>query len=140
MRLPPARSYKPLRNILHRCAHGGAHGGQQRMAVQQVYDHQGEKRRIFTFDSSSPLPLRSGVAQQQASKDDRAPVASAGRNVLAAATDGFRAYILPKGYPYSVGPGYIDFVGYQMVSVTLSSAGGVLAMQSMLTAIGACHL
>lgn len=43
---------------------------------------------------------------------------------------------LPKGYPQSVAPCYIQFVRGQMISVVVSSAGGVLAMQSLLYAIG----
>lgn len=44
--------------------------------------------------------------------------------------------ILPKNYPESVEVGYSSYVGFQMASAVLSSAGGVLSMQSLLTAVG----
>ncbi len=46
------------------------------------------------------------------------------------------AIFLPKGYPNSVGPGYISFVQASMASTVFSSAGGVLSMQALLYAIG----
>jgi hypothetical protein len=46
------------------------------------------------------------------------------------------SYFLPKGYPTSVGTGYKYFALGQMTSVVLSTAGGVLSMQALLTAIG----
>ena len=123
---------------LHRLTHSGKG---TTAAVQQVYDPQGNKSRVFTFDSSSQLRLPPGVMQEQQAEhgDAKAPPSGDRASLAAVAatvSSGFRAYILPKGYPFSVAPGYQDFVAYQMLSVTLSSAGGVLAMQSMLTAIG----
>jgi hypothetical protein len=44
--------------------------------------------------------------------------------------------LLPKGYPSSVGPGYKSFAQFQMLSACLSSAGGILSMQSLLVAVG----
>eukprot|EP01031_Cornospumella_fuschlensis_P040107 gene40107-48875_t len=44
--------------------------------------------------------------------------------------------IFPKNYPESVETGYSSYVGFQMASAALSSAGGVLSMQSLLTAVG----
>ena len=46
------------------------------------------------------------------------------------------SYFLPKGYPDSVAPGYDSFVKGQMVAMVLSTAGGVLSMQSLLFALG----
>lgn len=46
------------------------------------------------------------------------------------------SYFLPKGYPHSVTPGYSQFAAGQMASMILSSAAGVLSMQSLLCAIG----
>ena len=46
------------------------------------------------------------------------------------------SYLLPKGYPYSIRDGYSNFIQYQMLSNILSTAGGVLSMQSLLYAIG----
>jgi len=46
------------------------------------------------------------------------------------------AYFLPKGYPKSVSAGYDTFVRGQMFAMVLSTASGVLSMQSMLFAIG----
>ena len=45
-------------------------------------------------------------------------------------------YLLPKGYPNSVRSGYGSFVTGQIVSNTLSTAAGVLSMQSLLYAMG----
>ena len=45
-------------------------------------------------------------------------------------------YFLPKGYPASVSPGYDTFIQGQMIAMVLSTACGVLSMQSMLFAIG----
>ena len=45
-------------------------------------------------------------------------------------------HFMPKGYPHSVSSGYKTFMIGQMLSVTLSSAGGVLSMQALLSAIG----
>lgn len=45
-------------------------------------------------------------------------------------------YILPKNYPHSVSEGYAPYVQRQMVSAFLSSAGGVMSMQAMLSAVG----
>ncbi|RYH16588.1 RUS1 family protein [archaeon] len=44
--------------------------------------------------------------------------------------------IFPKNYPESVEAGYSSYVTFQVASAVLSSAGGVLSMQSLLTAIG----
>lgn len=46
------------------------------------------------------------------------------------------SYLLPKGYPHSVRSGYSIFIKGQMLSNILSTAGGVLSMQSLLYAIG----
>lgn len=46
------------------------------------------------------------------------------------------SHFLPKGYPTSVAKGYLTFVQGQVISVTMSSAGGVLSMQALLSAIG----
>lgn len=46
------------------------------------------------------------------------------------------SYFLPKGYPTSVSPGYDAFSQGQMAAMVLSTACGVLSMQSMLMAIG----
>jgi hypothetical protein len=45
-------------------------------------------------------------------------------------------YFLPKGYPYSVGSGYKQYVQLQAIALLFSTTGGVLSMQSMLYAIG----
>lgn len=45
-------------------------------------------------------------------------------------------YIFPKNYPHSVHDGYSTYVKFQMLSALLSSAGGVLSMQALLSAIG----
>jgi hypothetical protein len=46
------------------------------------------------------------------------------------------ACFLPKGYPDSVSPKYINYAGYQFVAVTLGTATGVMSMQSLLFAVG----
>ena len=46
------------------------------------------------------------------------------------------AYLLPKGFPQSVGSRYLPFAKYTFVGYVACSAGGVLAMQSMLYAVG----
>eukprot|EP01032_Pedospumella_encystans_P017618 gene17618-20071_t len=45
-------------------------------------------------------------------------------------------YLLPQGYPNSVRKGYSTFITGQIVSNTLSTAAGVLSMQSLLYAMG----
>lgn len=45
-------------------------------------------------------------------------------------------YLLPKGYPDSVRGGYSTFIVGQIASNTLSTAAGVLSMQSLLYAMG----
>jgi hypothetical protein len=45
------------------------------------------------------------------------------------------SYILPKGYPHSVRNGYSTFIKGQITSNTLSTAAGVLSMQSLLYAM-----
>ena len=50
------------------------------------------------------------------------------------ATRAATAYVLPRGYPDTVGPGYTSYVKYQLIANITSSAGGVLSMQ-----VGACH-
>ena len=52
--------------------------------------------------------------------------------VLAAAG----AYLLPKGFPASVGADYIPYSTWCAVAGACSSAGGVLATQSLLCAVG----
>ena len=51
-------------------------------------------------------------------------------------TDASISYFLPKGYPASVRPGYVMYVRGQMLSMMLSTAGGVLSMQALLHAVG----
>ena len=48
--------------------------------------------------------------------------------VALAATRSATAYVLPRGYPETVGPGYTGYVQYQLVANVSSSAGGVLSM------------
>lgn len=42
----------------------------------------------------------------------------------------------PKGYPNSVAPGYNHFMKNQMISAVLSSAGGIISMNALLSAVG----
>lgn len=51
-------------------------------------------------------------------------------------TESFVSHLLPKGYPHTVATNYDKFVLCQMISAFLSSAGGVLSMQSLLYAAG----
>jgi hypothetical protein len=46
---------------------------------------------------------------------------------------------LPRRYPQSVTPGYLQFAGFNAISAVLSSAGGVLSMQTLLYALGLCN-
>lgn len=45
-------------------------------------------------------------------------------------------HFLPRGYPQSVTAGYLHFAGFNAVSAVLSSAGGVLSMQTLLYSLG----
>jgi len=45
-------------------------------------------------------------------------------------------HLLPRGYPHSVSAWYLPFASWHALSATASSAAGVLAMQSMLYAVG----
>ena len=45
-------------------------------------------------------------------------------------------HFLPKHYPHSVSPQYLRFVSWQAAQMVVSSAAGVLSMQSLLYAIG----
>lgn len=45
-------------------------------------------------------------------------------------------HFLPRGYPTSVTSGYLHFAGSNAVSAVLSSAGGVLSMQTLLFSLG----
>ena len=46
------------------------------------------------------------------------------------------AYFLPKGFPSSVGPDYVPYASWCALAGASSSAGGVLATQSLLLAVG----
>ena len=45
-------------------------------------------------------------------------------------------YLLPEGYPSSVPPHYVGYAKYQSLAMSLSSAAGVLATQSLFYAMG----
>jgi hypothetical protein len=45
-------------------------------------------------------------------------------------------HFLPRGYPQSVTAGYLHFAGFNAISAVLSSAGGVLSMQTLLYSLG----
>jgi len=46
------------------------------------------------------------------------------------------SYLLPKGYPASVGPDYLPYSAWMGAATALGSAGGVLSMQALLCAVG----
>ena len=46
------------------------------------------------------------------------------------------SYLLPKGFPASVGSDYVGYSSWCAVSGVCTSAGGVLATQSLLCAVG----
>lgn len=45
-------------------------------------------------------------------------------------------HVLPRGFPHTVAPWYAEFAAWHALSATASAAGGVLAMQSLLYAVG----
>jgi hypothetical protein len=49
---------------------------------------------------------------------------------------GLISYLLPSGFPKTVAPSYTKYALYSFLASTASSAGSVLAMQSLLIAVG----
>jgi hypothetical protein len=45
-------------------------------------------------------------------------------------------FLLPKGYPSSIEPGYAQYAGLQSLGYIFSTAGGVMSTQSLLLALG----
>jgi hypothetical protein len=62
-----------------------------------------------------------------------APTAAGGVLRLTASAT---AYLLPKGFPESVGPDYLPYSAWMGASTALGSAAGVLSMQALLCAAG----
>ena len=59
-----------------------------------------------------------------------------GGSVAAAVLGELRKVFLPRGYPVSVSPGYLEYVGWQWTHHAAASANGVLASSFLLYAVG----
>ena len=55
---------------------------------------------------------------------------------LSSTSYAFISYLLPSGYPTTVAPSYSRYALFSFLASTASSAGSVLAMQSLLIAVG----
>ena len=81
---------------------------------------------------------REGGSGWDAPAGGRVPVPE-GRPALALAGPALRELrkvFLPRGYPNSVGPGYLEYVGWQWAHHAAASANGVLASSFLLYAVG----
>lgn len=99
-------------------------------AVKQVFDQ--NRVEIYKF---SPLAADAGGEKQAGSIHKEAVSRSVYEATQRIVSDTV-VYLLPKGYPSSVRSGYSTFITGQLVSNTLSTAGGVLSMQALLYAMG----
>jgi hypothetical protein len=98
--------------------------------ITQYQDSQQEKHVKYSFDGEYQSGHRKTLTPLSKFTDETLPVRA--RQTI----NSIISIFLPKGYPHSVGNGYISFVQTSMASAVLSSAGGVLSMQALLYAIG----
>lgn len=87
--------------------------------------------KIYTFNASK-VTINPTISSDDKSSPSTVILFSRPLNLVHAISK----YLLPNGYPVSVGPDYLSFVVYQMLSMIASTASGVLSTQSLLYALG----
>ena len=100
----------------------------------QIFDNEKSVEYVFSRPESKKQIIDSNkrILLQSSRVVDKLSIVESTKSIV----NGSILHFMPKGYPYSVSSGYKVFMMGQMVSVTLSSAGGVLSMQALLSAIG----
>lgn len=126
--------------FVSRVAHARLAPRCQMRAFRVSQSHSVSKRRVDFVSRSGG----SGWSLSVGAVDDDSTAASPGDAAAAALVQSRRTWVprliaqhfLPKHYPHSVTPNYIQYVSWQAAQMVVSSASGVLSMQSLLYAIG----
>ncbi len=100
----------------------------------QIFDNEKSAEYVLSMPESKKQSTdkNTRILLQSSKVVDKLSIIESTKSIV----NGSILHFMPKGYPHSVSSGYKMFMMGQMLSVTLSSAGGVLSMQALLSAIG----
>ena len=100
----------------------------------QIFDNEKSSEYVLSMPESKKQSTDNNtrILLQSSKVVDKLSILESTKSIV----NGSILHFMPKGYPHSVSSGYKTFMMGQMLSVTLSSAGGVLSMQALLSAIG----